>query len=674
MIRRFEREAQTTATLQSQHTVQVYDFGVTEEGALYYVMEYLEGLDLQTLIEKYGPISPERAVHFLLQILESLDEAHQAGLVHRDIKPANIIASKYGVHYDFIKVLDFGLARCIETPGNAGTLFPMVAGTPAFMAPESAFNTKEADARADIYAVGAVGYWMLTGRLIFEGLSGYETLLEQVNTPPVPPSQRTETAIPPELERHHHGVPGEGSSQAAADCFGVDRQLESCASCAPWTPDRAEHWWQAHRPTSRRQQNAELPQTGGRGGVMKSGRRDSTMHAAAFGAAALIASQVAGKATRDAFFLSQFPVTALPVMVIVASLLSVAAGFVTASPPEHPSDKPVSFMGLRGEFCAPHAGMVDLHVESRDGRSVDLSANDDSGSRSDIRILVSGGRSFRRSLGAQAIRENRCSEHVRRCRRWRCCRPCGFQHRDRKHAAGPWRSFISSGPSWQRAWHQNIKQQQSGPARGRSARPVPVLQSFVPFPMSAMWRSSSCFQRWAQALLDYVFKARVSAAYSDDTELVEFFALFYTAISVATFLVQLILSRVAVEKFGIAGTVSSLPFSLAFGSIGALILPGVPAASAMRGSEAMIRSSLFKSGYEMLYAAVPRRERQATKAILDVGVDRLGDLLGALLLGGIAWAFTDSTTMMLIGAALLGVVGLFHFPAPSSWLCPGSRE
>ena len=165
------------------------------------------------------------------------------------------------------------------------------------------------------------------------------------------------------------------------------------------------------------------------------------------------------------------------------------------------------------------------------------------------------------------------------------------------------------------------------------------------------------FSTMGAGLLDYVFKARVSAAYSDDTELVEFFALFYTVISVATFLVQLILSRVAVEKFGIAGTVSSLPFSLAFGSIGALILPGVPAASAMRGSEAMIRSSLFKSGYEMLYAAVPRRERQATKAILDVGVDRLGDLLGALLLGGISWAFTDSTTLMLIGAALLGVVG-----------------
>ena len=139
------------------------------------------------------------------------------------------------------------------------------------------------------------------------------------------------------LEKDPHKRPQTASELIAS--------LNAVPLPAPWTPYRAEHWWQAHRPTSRRQQNLALPQYGGRGGVMKSGRRDSTMHAAAFGAAALIASQVAGKATRDAFFLSQFPVTALPVMVIVASLLSVAAGFVTASPPEHPSDQAGIFHG-----------------------------------------------------------------------------------------------------------------------------------------------------------------------------------------------------------------------------------------------------------------------------------------------------------------------------------------
>ncbi|HET9219344.1 MAG TPA: serine/threonine-protein kinase [Terriglobia bacterium] len=254
LIRRFEREAQTTATLQSQHTVQVYDFGVTEDGALYYVMEYLEGLNLQTLIESYGPIPPERAVHFLLQMLESLDEAHRAGLVHRDIKPANIIAGKYGIHYDFIKVLDFGLARCVEarcveSTHNTGTMFPMVAGTPAFMAPESALNTHDADVRADLYAVGAVGYWMLTGRLLFEGLSDYETLLQHIHNVPVPPSEKSETTIPPELDRVIMACLEKNPNDRPQTAAELIARLKAIPLAPAWTPERAEHWWQAHRPS-----------------------------------------------------------------------------------------------------------------------------------------------------------------------------------------------------------------------------------------------------------------------------------------------------------------------------------------------------------------------------------------------------------------------------------------
>jgi eukaryotic-like serine/threonine-protein kinase len=251
LVRRFEREAQTTATLQSQHTVQLYDFGVTEDGALYYVMEYLEGLDLQSLIDSYGPIPPERAVHFLIQILESLDEAHRAGLVHRDIKPANIFASKYGIHYDFIKVLDFGLARGVATAPGAGTMFPMVAGTPAFMAPESALNTKDADVRADLYAVGAVGYWLLTGRLLFEGRTDYETLLEHVNRTPVPPSQKSETPIPSDLERIIMSCLKKNPHDRPQSARELMASLKAVSLAAEWTEDRAEHWWQAHRPTAR---------------------------------------------------------------------------------------------------------------------------------------------------------------------------------------------------------------------------------------------------------------------------------------------------------------------------------------------------------------------------------------------------------------------------------------
>jgi serine/threonine-protein kinase len=259
LVRRFEREAQTTATLQSQHTVQVYDFGVTEDGSLYYVMEYLEGLDLQTLIENYGPITPERAVYFLLQILESLEEAHQAGLVHRDIKPANIFASKYGIHHDFIKVLDFGLARSIDTAGNGGTLFPMVAGTPAFMAPEAALNAKDADVRGDLYAVGAVAYWLLTGRLVFEGLTDYETLLEHVHTMPVPPSQRTEMAIPPGLDRVIMECLDKDPNKRPQTASELIARIHAIPLANPWNRNRAEQWWRTHRPAANQPMKPVLP-------------------------------------------------------------------------------------------------------------------------------------------------------------------------------------------------------------------------------------------------------------------------------------------------------------------------------------------------------------------------------------------------------------------------------
>src|SRR5688500_15344702 len=146
--------------------MQINDFGETDNGACYYVMEYLDGLDLETLVEKYGPVPAERAVSFMLQIAESLDEAHRMGLVHRDIKPANVFTSFHGMKYDFIKVLDFGLAK-FSHEQRGMTLTDSASGTPAFMAPEAALG-EQVDARADLYAVGALAYWLLTGRLVFE--------------------------------------------------------------------------------------------------------------------------------------------------------------------------------------------------------------------------------------------------------------------------------------------------------------------------------------------------------------------------------------------------------------------------------------------------------------------------------------------------------------------------
>ncbi len=166
---RFEREAQATAGLQSPHTVSIYDFGKTQDGTFFYVMERLDGVDLATLVERDGPLPPARAVHLLRQVCQSLAEAHASGLIHRDIKPANIFVCRHALESDFVKVLDFGLVKASQREPSveltqAGTLL----GTPAYMAPEM-IQDQAADPRSDIYSLGCVAYFMLTGRPVFEG-------------------------------------------------------------------------------------------------------------------------------------------------------------------------------------------------------------------------------------------------------------------------------------------------------------------------------------------------------------------------------------------------------------------------------------------------------------------------------------------------------------------------
>jgi eukaryotic-like serine/threonine-protein kinase len=246
VIRRFEQEAQLTATLQSQHTIQLYDFGVTDDGEFYYVMEYLNGLDLETLIEKYGPVPAERAVHFMLQISDSLQEAHQIGLVHRDIKPANIFTSIHGVQHDFIKVLDFGLAKLSE-PQASMTMSDSATGTPAFMAPEAALG-ETVDARADLYALGAVGYWLLTGHLVFEGETPYATVLDHIRKAPVPPSRRTELPIPESLERIIMRCLEKDPAKRPASARELAQMLREVDLESKWDESRGERWWLMHRP------------------------------------------------------------------------------------------------------------------------------------------------------------------------------------------------------------------------------------------------------------------------------------------------------------------------------------------------------------------------------------------------------------------------------------------
>jgi eukaryotic-like serine/threonine-protein kinase len=199
---RFRREADAAARLKSPHTVQLYDFGTTGDGRLYLAMELLDGINLDQLVRRDGPLPAARVARILRQVCESLEEAHDAGLVHRDIKPANIHLGRVGRQDDFVKVLDFGLVKSI-TGGEddvLATAAGMAVGTPAFMAPEMAHGG-QVDGRADLYSVGCVAYFLLTGQLVFEGDTPMGTVLRHVQQEPVPPSLRTDNAIPPEIER-----------------------------------------------------------------------------------------------------------------------------------------------------------------------------------------------------------------------------------------------------------------------------------------------------------------------------------------------------------------------------------------------------------------------------------------------------------------------------------------
>jgi len=250
-LRRFEREARATAGLRSPHTVELYDFGITDDGTLYYVMELLEGMDLDTLIDRFGPVPAERAIHLLLQVCASLDDAHQNGLVHRDIKPANIVVSRVGAEWDFVKVLDFGLVK-LETAGQSDeslrlTADSHVSGTPAFIAPEVVLGDPT-DHRLDLYSLGCVAYWLVTGKLLFEGPGAVKVMFDHVNTPPSLPSSRSELPIPPEFDALILECLEKDPNKRPASAAALQLRLQAIASAAPWTRERAEHWWSLNAP------------------------------------------------------------------------------------------------------------------------------------------------------------------------------------------------------------------------------------------------------------------------------------------------------------------------------------------------------------------------------------------------------------------------------------------
>jgi serine/threonine-protein kinase len=247
---RFEREAQATSSLRSPHTIELYDFGVSDEGAFYYVMEFLDGFDLDTLVQKFGPVSEERAAHLLMQVCHSLAEAHEAGLVHRDIKPANIYVCRYGREVDFVKVLDFGLVKS-HGPESATELNltrdHAVGGTPAFMSPEQVMSDRPLDGRSDIYAVGCLAYWLVTGQLVFTGRTAIETMMHHAQTVPVPPSARTEVAISKRFDAAILACLEKDPNARPATADALAAELAGIGLTA-WTREKRLQWWDAHHP------------------------------------------------------------------------------------------------------------------------------------------------------------------------------------------------------------------------------------------------------------------------------------------------------------------------------------------------------------------------------------------------------------------------------------------
>jgi serine/threonine-protein kinase len=251
-VERFRREAQAAAMLRSPHTIELYDFGLTDDGTFYFVMELLDGVDLATFVERFGPMPSARAVHVLRQACDSLAEAHARDLVHRDVKPANLHLCRLGLRHDFVKVLDFGLvkARRPEQLGDAGLLTAtnIVAGTPAFMAPEAAMG-EPLDGRADVYGLGCVGYWLLTGRLVFEAPTPYQVLTRHIEEVPQAPSRRSELPVPPELDALILACL-EKEPARRPNATDLADHLADYASRDAWTEQQAARWWQHHLPVA----------------------------------------------------------------------------------------------------------------------------------------------------------------------------------------------------------------------------------------------------------------------------------------------------------------------------------------------------------------------------------------------------------------------------------------
>jgi hypothetical protein len=246
-IERFEREVCLTCQLTHPNTIQVYDYGHTPEGIFYYAMEFLRGLNLHQLIERFGPQPEGRVVHILAQICESLAEAHALGLVHRDIKPSNIFLCERGGIPDSVKVLDFGLVRKFARDGAANEDEDELVGTPSFMPPEMVTGSTAVEPRSDLYAVGALGYYLLTGKYVFEKVEHISELEARQSTAPIPPSKRTENSISAELEKVILRCLNRDVAQRPQSALELRDLLRATPRANDYTAKAQAEWWATHR-------------------------------------------------------------------------------------------------------------------------------------------------------------------------------------------------------------------------------------------------------------------------------------------------------------------------------------------------------------------------------------------------------------------------------------------
>jgi eukaryotic-like serine/threonine-protein kinase len=244
-LARFEREVQLTSRLTHPNTISIFDYGRTADGVFYYVMEYVDGFDLERLVDEEGPLHAVRVIRILAQASGALSEAHALGLIHRDIKPANIVLTERVDEPDIVKVVDFGLVKALETSqGDAAvTNIDAITGTPMYLAPEAIASPDSVDARSDLYALGAVGYFLLTGQHVFDAPTVVEVCSKHLLEAPVPPSQRLGRAVPPDLEALILACLAKRREDRPESAEAMRAALFACADAGRFDAAAARAWW-----------------------------------------------------------------------------------------------------------------------------------------------------------------------------------------------------------------------------------------------------------------------------------------------------------------------------------------------------------------------------------------------------------------------------------------------